>query len=125
MPHACPGPRLCYNALKYVQDKSLLIVPGDRDDVIFAIVTTDVLRHDIQLAGIVLTGGLQPQSSTMDLVLRTDIPVLTTGERTYDVASRIHDMTVKTRVCDEEKTCLATNLIREHVDLEALWASLM
>ncbi len=119
------GAMTAYNALKYVQDKSLLIVPGDRDDVIFAIVTTDLLRKDIELAGIVLTGGLLPQPSTMDLVQRTSIPVLTTGERTYDVASRIHDMTVKTRVSDEEKTCLATSLIREHVDLESLWASLV
>lgn len=119
------GAMTAYNALKYVQDKSLLIVPGDRDDVIFAVVTTDVLRNDIELAGIVLTGGLQPQSSTMDLVLRTDIPVLTTGEPTYDVALRVHGMTVKTRVSDEEKTSLATSLIREHVDLEALWATLM
>ena len=118
------GAMTAYNALQYVQDKTLLIVPGDRDDVIFAIVTTDLLRKDISLAGILLTGGLRPQTSTMDLVLRTDIPVLATEERTYEAASRIHDLTVKMRTSDEEKTRLATSLVREYVDLEALWEEL-
>lgn len=118
------GAMTAYNALQFVQDKTLLIVPGDRDDVIFATVTTDLLRKDISLAGIVLTGGMLPQKSTMDLLLRTDIPVLATEQRTYESASLIHDLTIKIRVSDEEKTQLATALVREYVDLETLWTEL-
>lgn len=118
------GAMTAYNALQYVQDKTLLVVPGDRDDIIFAVVTTDLLRKDIELAGIVLTGGLRPQTSTMDLVVRTGIPVLATDENTYEVASRIHDTTVKMRTSDEEKTRLAASLVHDHVDLEALWERL-
>lgn len=118
------GAMTAYNVVLYVQDKTLLIVPGDRDDVVLAVVTADLLRKDMELAGIVLTGGMQPQKSTMDLVSRTDIPVLMTTDRTYEVASRVHDLTVKIQVSDQEKTQLAAQLVREHVDLEGLWAAL-
>lgn len=113
-----------HNALKYVRDKALLIVPGDRDDVVLAAVTTDLLRQDIKLSGIVLTGGLQLAEQTMDLVSRTHIPVLAVETPTYDAASAIHDLTVKIQETDAEKIQLATSLVRDHVDIETLWAAL-
>ena len=118
------GAMTANNALKFVGNRTLLIVPGDRDDVIFAAVTRDLLDNDVALSGIVLTGGMLPQSSTISLLQRTNIPILVSNDRTYDVASEIHDIRVKIRATDEEKTCLAESLIREHVDLETLWKSL-
>jgi BioD-like phosphotransacetylase family protein len=118
------GAMTAYNALQYVCDKALLIVPGDRDDIISAAVTMDLLRKDISLAGIVLTGGLKPQASTLDLISNTDIPVLLTDARTYEASSAIHDVTAKIHATDKEKTQLAAKLVCEHVDLETLWNSL-
>jgi len=115
------GAMTAYNALQYVCDKALLIVPGDRDDIISAAVTMDLLRKDMSLAGIVLTGGLKPQASTLDLLSHTDIPVLLTEARTYEASSAIHDVTTKIHSTDMEKTRLAASLVREHVDLETLW----
>ena len=113
-----------HNAISHVRDKMLLIVPGDRDDVVLAIVSMDLLRKDMQLSGIVFTGGLMPQPQTMDLVCRTEIPVLMVDIDTYDTASRMRDILVKIRVSDHEKIQLAENLIRDHVDLERLWSML-
>jgi BioD-like phosphotransacetylase family protein len=113
-----------HNALNYIRDNGLLIVPGDRDDVVLAAVTTDLLRQDIELAGIVLTGGLLLSSQTMDLVARTHIPVLAVETPTYDTTSRIHDMTIKIQETDKEKIRLATSLVRQYVDLDRLWAAL-
>lgn len=113
-----------HNAISYVHDKTLLIVPGDRDDVVLAVVSMDLLRQDLQLSGIVFTGGLLPQPQTMDLVSRTGIPILIVDAGTYDTASRMRDILVKIRVADEEKIRLAADLIRTYVDLERLWALL-
>lgn len=113
-----------HNAISHVHDKTLLIVPGDRDDLVLAIVSMDLLRNDMQLSGIVFTGGLRPQPQTMDLVLRTGIPVLKVDAGTYDTASRMRDILVKIRVADEEKIQLAEDLIRDNVDLERLWSML-
>jgi len=114
-----------HNALTYVQDKTMLIVPGDRDDIVLAALTMDLLRRDIKLAGIILTGGLQPQPQTMDMVCRTDIPVLAIESRTYETTTLIHDISVKIRVTDEEKIKLAVANLREHVELDELWHALL
>lgn len=112
------------HCLTYVWDKTLLIVPGDRDDVVLAAVTMVLLRKDIELSGIVFTGGLRPQPETMDLVCRTDIPVLCVDSDTYEAAACTHDVLVKIRVADEEKINLASMLVRENVDLDRLWSML-
>ncbi|MHB9036898.1 MAG: phosphotransacetylase family protein [Armatimonadota bacterium] len=112
------------HCLTYLWDNTLLIVPGDRDDVVLAAVTMVLLRKDIRLSGIVFTSGLQPQPETMDLVCRTDIPVLRVDAGTYDAAARTHDVLVKIRVADEAKINLATSLVRENVDLDKLWTLL-
>jgi len=113
-----------HNALTYVHNKTLLIVPGDRDDLVLAVVSLDILREDIKLSGIVFTGGVQPQPQTMDLVSRTSIPALMAQAGTYEVTSRIHSILVKIRVSDDEKIQLATSLVRQYVDLDRLWSLL-
>jgi len=112
------------HCLSYAWDKTLLIVPGDRDDVVLAAVTMVLLRKDVNLSGILFTRGLQPQPETMDLVCRTDIPVLRVDSDTYEAAACTHDVLVKIRVADSEKINLATRLVREHVDLDRLWSLL-
>ncbi|OFX14312.1 MAG: hypothetical protein A2Z18_11205 [Armatimonadetes bacterium RBG_16_58_9] len=113
-----------HNAVTHLKDKTLLIVPGDRDDVVLAAVTMDLVRDDISLAGIVFTGGLEPHPQTLDLICRTDIPVLSVDMGTYAAASRISDILVKIRVTDQEKISLATSLVRDYVDLDRLWSLL-
>ena len=113
-----------HNAVKRMVDKSLVIVPGDRDDVVLAAVTTDLLRDDLELAGIVLTGGLRLAPQTMELVARTHIPVLAVDLSTYDAAARVHDTIVKIRATEEEKIQTAVSLVRDHVNLDELWRAL-
>jgi len=109
------------NALKYLQDKMLLVVPGDRDDVVLAVTSLHLLSEDVHLSGMVFTGGIRPQPQTMDLVCRTDIPVLSVDADTYETASCINDILVKIRVTDEDKIQTVFSLVREHVDFARLW----
>jgi BioD-like phosphotransacetylase family protein len=113
-----------HNAVKHIIDKALLVVPGDRDDVVLAAITTDLLREDIQLSGIVLTGGMQLAVQTRELVMRTSIPVLAVDMPTFETATRLHDITVKIHETDEEKIELATSLIARYVDLDKIWKAL-
>lgn len=113
-----------HHALDFLVDKALLIVPGDRDDIVLAALTTDLLREDMELSGIVLTGGLRLSPQTMELVARTHIPVLAVECTTYEAAARIHDTVVKIADTDEEKIRIATALVRDHLDLDGLWRAL-
>lgn len=118
------GAMTANKALSFVRDKTLLIVPGDRDDIVLAAVCSDLLRKDMDVSGIVITGSLQLAQQTMDLVKLTHIPVLEVNKATYDTAFAIHDITVKIQKTDEEKIQLATALVREHVNFKKLWDAL-
>lgn len=115
------GAMTAHNAIKFIKDKALLVVPGDRDDVVLAAAITDLLRNDIQLSGIVLTGGLQLAAQTRELIMRTHIPVLVVDMPTYEATALLHNITVKICESDGEKIKLATSLVQQYVDLERLW----
>ncbi len=118
------GAMTAHNVIKFIKDQALLIVPGDRDDVVLAAATTDLLRKDIDLSGIILTGGMQLARQTRELIVRTNIPVLVVDMPTFETTAIIHDITVKIMENDTEKIEMATSLVRQHVDLDRLWALL-
>jgi BioD-like phosphotransacetylase family protein len=118
------------HALRHFRNGSLIITPGDREDLIFTGRSSHRLGaapgrdgadvEPFRLAGFVLTGGLLPHRTTIELLDRADVPVIAVEDTTYEVASKIHDLTVKLLPTDEEKIRIATELVEEYVDLDAI-----
>jgi BioD-like phosphotransacetylase family protein len=110
------------DAIKYIIDDSLLITPGDREDMIM--MALGCYRNDnkekLKVAGIILSGGFMPDKSTADLLNKAKIPVLLAKSDTYHVASTIHDLTVKIRPCDTTKINAVIKLIKDNVDLDGI-----
>ena len=73
---------------------------------------------------IVLTGGLRPTESVLKVIQRMPFPVLLADEDSYEVASRVHDLTVKTRPDDAEKISLIRDLIAQYVDVNKILKAL-
>lgn len=112
-----------HRALHYIKENSLLITPGDRDDLVLtaiSLASTTKKHKGSTVAGIVLTGGVRPRRSVMRVIERTDIPVVLSREDTYKVASHIHDMMVKITPDDERKIKLVRSLYDQHFDLDTL-----
>jgi len=111
-----------HDALNYFSDKSLVITPGDREDMILAVVgfQMDKLKEDIQTSGIVLTGGLKPNPAIIDLVKNSGIPLLLSQEDTYTTASKIHDLIVKIEPQDKEKIKIVKALVEKYIDIDRL-----
>jgi len=109
-------------AVKYILDDSLLITPGDRKDVILAALGCfrESDRLKLKISGLVLSGDLLPDESTLNLLKKANIAVLTAKYDTYVVATSIHDLTVKIRPKDTEKIKSVIRLIKDNVDLEAI-----
>jgi len=105
------------NALTYFKHGVLLITPGDREDLILTACASLESNPNQRMAGIVLTGNLRPNPSLMKVVQGLPIPVLFTVEDSYRVASKVHDLTVKTRPSDADKISLIRDLVAEKVDL--------
>lgn len=110
-----------HDALSYFSDKSLIITPGDREDMLLAVVgfQMDRAKDGVQIAGIVLSGGIKPHRTVIDLVKRAKIPLLLAEGDTYSVASKVHDLTVKIRPEDTEKTKIIKEMIEKYVDIKA------
>jgi BioD-like phosphotransacetylase family protein len=109
-----------HHALVFFKKGVLLITPGDREDIILAVSTTLLDHRSEGLAGIVLTGDLRPGDSALKIIREMPFPVLLAREDSYEVASKVHDLTVKTRPDDTEKIALIRDLIARHVDVNKM-----
>lgn len=108
------------DALNFIETDSLLITPGDREDIIAALLTAHLLKkpkRKISIAGIILTGNIIPNEKLMRLIEDADIPVLLSKDHTYKAASEIYDLVVKIGPRDKEKTRIAESLIKDYVDV--------
>ena len=76
------------------------------------------------MAGIVLTGGFRPSESVVKVIRTMPIPVLLAREDSYAVASKVHDLTVKTRPADAEKIALIRDIIAQNVNVRKIMESL-
>lgn len=108
-----------HEALTYFSEGSLIITPGDREDIILASLATGT-----NLAGLVLTGGIIPHSSILEMIKQYNLPTLMVKEDTYTTASKIHDIIVKVRAEDDEKIRIITELIENYVDVDAIYEAL-
>ena len=85
------------DAMEYIKNNSLMIIPGDRDDMIESVcrVHAGKLKKRFNISGIILSGGMMPRPENLDDIEKAGIPALITKEDTYSVAARIHSMVVK------------------------------
>lgn len=109
-----------HEALNYIENRSLLITPGDREDMLMTVLSAHLLKGNISISGIVLTGGIVPNEKIMTLIEKARIPVLLSKKHTYATAAEIHDIAIKIRPYDKEKTRMATRLVEKYVDINKI-----
>lgn len=115
------------HVMEHFQPGTLVIAPGDREDVILAALSTSTLSEaeDRAIAGLVLSGDLLPHQSVLDLIMNSEVPVIRSPLDSFSVASGIHSMTVKTLPGDVEKIDKIQALIEKYVDIDRLLEKLM
>ena len=115
------------DALQFITANSLMIIPGDRDDMMDAVCKVHsghLLKKACPISGIVLSGGLMPRNSSLKRLERSKIPVLITKEDTYSIASRIHSMVVKLKPQDTAKIKIIVDMVDKCIDIDKVLASL-
>ena len=108
--------------LQRIGPRSLVIVPGDRNDVIRAIVGARASGADDGLGalGLVLTGGYRPDASVLDAIRAADLFATLVPEDTYQVASELHDLLVKTHPADRGKIEEIKALVWEYLFIDRI-----
>jgi BioD-like phosphotransacetylase family protein len=101
---------------------TLIISPGDREDILLAALTTvDRNAPDShRLAGLVLSGDVLPDAPVLELLRNSHLPVISSPMDSYDVASNIHSMTIKTLPGDVEKIDKIQTMIEKGVCVDRL-----
>lgn len=106
------------DAAKYIGEQSLVITPGDREDIMQ--LALDSHKSGWKISGIILTGDLIPNQDIINQLNSIAIPILLAKQDTYTVAACVHDLTVKIRPTDKEKIETVKKMVQEYVDLEML-----
>jgi BioD-like phosphotransacetylase family protein len=99
---------------------TLIITPGDREDLILMILNEEMPSARGHLAGVVLTDGILPHEAVMDLIRSRNIPFISTSADVSAAATTIARMTVKTEVGDKDKIGVIQSLIHEHVQVDRI-----
>jgi hypothetical protein len=113
-----------HNAMQFFKRGTLIITPGDREDILLAAGATTVPGSDDRMAGIILTGGLRPGENVLKAIQALPVPVLLAQADSYQVASKVHNLTVKTRPTDAKKIALIRDIVAEHVNVKKIVESL-
>ena len=110
------------DAVRYISEDSLMVTPGDREDMIMSALSCfrDSGNKKLKVCGMVLSCGIMPEALVMNLLEKAQIPVLLAKSDTYDVATCLHDLTVKIRPCDKDKIEAVVKLIQENVDFKKI-----
>ncbi len=113
-------------AAQFIEDDCLVITPGNRADLINLLIKvhTGRIKAPRRIAGLILSGGFAPKRRIYNALKKTDIPTLMSRFDTYDVASRVHDLTVKIKSRDKNKVKLAIDMIEKYVYIERVVKSL-
>ena len=108
------------NLFSNLTDGTLLVVPGDREDVVLSVLSRAMEPEGSPLAGMVVSDDLCPQGRLLELMRQSTIPVILSPMDSYKIAQRIHSITVKTLPGDVQKIERIQDLICRHVDVPRL-----
>jgi len=112
------------NAIPFFKRGVLLITPGDREDILLAAGAATMPGSTENMAGIILTGGLRPGPAVIKALQTLPIPVLLAKADSYQVASKVHNLTVKTRPADAAKISLIRDIVAKYVNVKKIVDSL-
>lgn len=121
--HTTLTARTVSNALTSFQAGTLIVTPGDRDDILVAAALATM--NGMPLAGVLLTGGYMPHDHIIDLcrpALKTGLPVLSVDNDSFDTVSRLSHMNNEIPADDLERAEQVTRFVSSHIDIEWLKA---
>jgi dethiobiotin synthase len=121
------GAMSAQSALAQLTGQITLICPIDREDIIVAALSAMFIsgRKDFTLSSIVITGKGRLSDMMLRMIKRTSIPVLHVEPDAYTVVSQVHASNFKMSPSDTSKIETATDLVRKHVDIDALLQGLV
>jgi phosphate acetyltransferase len=103
--------------LPLLRDGRLLLVPGDRHDVVIAACLAAL--NGVRLTGLLLTAGIKPAPEVMRLTAAaaaTGLPILVVDELTYPTAVRLHNLNPELPTDDTDRARAVAHTVADALD---------
>ncbi len=114
-----------HRLLESLKPGVLAIIPGDRDDLILAAISSEELSSETAgTIGVCITGSTMPHHTVLRLIERSQAPVIAIRRGTYDVASEISDVVGKMLPSDTEKIETGQRLVKGAIDFDSVLEAL-
>jgi phosphate acetyltransferase len=116
--HYVVGAMQLRNYLPRLQENSLIVMPGDRSDLILGALQANISNNYPIVSGIVLSGGLRPEPAIEKLIegLARRIPILLVKGDTYLVSQSVGDIHAQIYADNKEKILLSIRTFDKYVD---------
>ena len=111
------------NFLEYIRPGSLIITPGDRSDIILSSLASRLSSSYPDIAGIVLTGGLDVSVNVHKLIegwTGVPVPVLSAKGHTYQTVQELNCLYGRIEADDYQRIATALGGFAQHVNVSEL-----
>jgi len=110
------------NFLKHLKENVLIVTPGDRGDVIISALQANMSTSYPKVAGLVLTGGHEPEEPIRRLIegLQTVVPIISVKTGSFQTATNVGSIQSRITPDNHKKIQLAISTFEKFVDTQAL-----
>jgi BioD-like phosphotransacetylase family protein len=132
--HVAIGAMQAEHAVPLLRNRTLLITPGDREDLLMAALVANRNdgpasgesggRREPKVTGIVMTGGFRPPARLLAELQAAGLFSYLVAADTYSTAQAVNEILVKTHPSDTEKIATIIDLVGGALDVDALLARL-
>jgi BioD-like phosphotransacetylase family protein len=118
------GAMQAHHAVELLRDRTLVITPGDREDLIRAAIEANRHARVPRVIGLVLTGGFRPSDAVLGELRAAGMFAYLVGPDTYRTAQAVDEILVKTHPGDVEKIATIIELVDRSIDVDRLLSRL-
>lgn len=113
--------------LTHLENNSLVITPGDRGDIILAVLQAHISDNYPQSSGIILTGGVLPEEPILRLIegLSTVVPIIAVDQGTFKIANAIGGIKANIQSDNQFKIDASIAAFQKHIASEKLLNKLL
>jgi BioD-like phosphotransacetylase family protein len=108
------------HAVELLRDRTLVITPGDREDLVRAAIETNRAAATPRVIGLVLTGGFEPKPDVLASLRQAGLFAYLVGTDTYRTAQAVDEILVKTHPGDVEKIATIIEMVDRSLDVDAI-----
>jgi BioD-like phosphotransacetylase family protein len=120
--HVAIGAMQTEHAEALIRERTLLITPGDRDDMLE--MALELAADAGRITGVVLTGGFVPGAARLAELRAARLFTYLVGSDTYRTAQAVDEILVKTHPTDTDKIATIIRLVDGSLDIGAFLAHL-